>query len=238
MTGAPTVFALGPLAAAPSGRAPQVRGARRYLEATHASVTGILDSFGLVRAEAARARGTAAGRLSRDQVDLLRAAMVFTSSGLDATCHRLVQDAAPALIDRDGTAATLFDLYLKQQLELPKAPDGLLAAITAADPRGALVRRYVDAKTASSYQGSSDLRVRARDLLGIPKKALPDARFAALDGFFTARNQIVHRLDYEEPSGKRTARHHRAPAAVVEACEQVLVLATDLVDRTAALLRP
>lgn len=238
MAGAPTVFTLSPLVAAPAGRAPKVRGARRYLEATHASVTGILDSFALVRAEAARARDTAAGRLSRDQVDLLRAALVFTSSGLDATCHRLVQDAAPSLIDRGGTARTLFDLYLKQQLELPKAPDGLLDAITSADPRAALVRRYVDAKTTASYQGSSDLRVRVRDLLGVPKRALPDARFTALDGFFTARNQIVHRLDYEDPTGTRTARHHRAPAAVVEACDQVLVLATDLIDRTAALLRP
>lgn len=128
--------------------------------------------------------------------------MVFTSSGLDATCHRLVQDAAPALVESGGNARTLFDLYLKQQMELPKAPEGLLDAITSLDPRSALVRRYIDAKTMASYQGSSGLRVRDRDLLGIPKEALPDARFAALDGFFTAyMAQLLRRMPGNDATG-------------------------------------
>lgn len=237
MVGTPTAFALSPLAAAPTGRAPNVRSARRYLLATHDSVSGILDVFGLARSEAARTKGTAAGRLSLDQADLLRAAMVFTSSGLDATCHRLVRDVAPTLIGRGGTAKALFDLYVKDQLDQPRTPHGLLAAVTAPDPRKALLDRYVLAKTAGSFQRSGDLQSRARDLLGISKKVMPDARFAALDDFFVARNRIVHQLDYMDPTGAKTARYHRAPLAVVSACDVVLAVASDLIAHTADLLR-
>jgi len=94
----------------------------------------LLEAFDAVRVNAAASKATLAGRLRRDQVDLLRAAMVFTSSGLDAVCHRLVRDAAPPLIERGGGAKAQFDAYLRDQLDLHRAPDGLLDALTAADP--------------------------------------------------------------------------------------------------------
>jgi hypothetical protein len=237
MAGTPTQFSLSALPPGPSGRAPLVRGALKYLAATHQTVSGILDSFGVLRAKAAESKTTAAGRLSRDQVDLLRAAIVFTSSGLDAVCHRLVRDAAPSLIDRGAGAKAQFDAYLKDQLDQPRAPEGLLDAVTASDPRTALIKRYVDSKTSASFQGSSDLRRRVRELLGIAKSALPDARLTALDPFFDARNQIVHQLDYQNPAGSRIARHHRAPAEVVVQCDQVLLVAHDFVAQTASLPR-
>jgi len=205
--------------------------------AAHASVTGVLDAFDVVRAQAAVAKGTAAGRMRSDQVDLLRAAMVFTSSGLDATCQRLVRDAAPALIARGGKAKTLFDKYVSDLLHEPKPPAGLVEAMTGPDPRLALVSRYVSSKTAASFQGSSDLRGRVRDLLGITNTALPAARFITLDAFFQARNDIVHQLDYEDPSGARIARNRRAPAVVVVSCDDVMLIAADLIRGTAALLR-
>lgn len=237
MTATPTQFSLSALQPGPAGRAPHVRGAHRYLKATHESVTGLLDAFDAVRVKAAASKATQAGRLRRDQVDLLRAAMVFTSSGLDAVCHRLVRDAAPPLIERGGGAKAQFDAYLKDQLGQPSAPDGFLDALTSPDPRTALIDRYVAAKTSASFQGSSDLRKRLRDLLGIPKSTLPDARLTALDPFFKARNSIVHQLDYTDPAGSGTGRHHRAPADVVAQCDQVLLLASDASAQTAVMLR-
>jgi hypothetical protein len=131
--------------------------------ATHESVTGILEAFDAVRVKAAASKETLAGRLRRDQVDLLRAAMVFTSSGLDAVCHRLVRDAAPPLIERGGGAKAQFDAYLRDQLAQPRSPDGLLDAVISPNPRTALIDRYVSAKTSASFQGSADLRKRLRD---------------------------------------------------------------------------
>ena len=196
-----------------------------------------VDAFDAVRVKAAASKATLAGRLRRDQVDLLRAGVVFTSSGLDAVCHRLVRDTALPLIERGGGAKAQFDAYLKDQLSQPRAPDGLLDAVTSPDPRTALIDRYIGAKTSSSFQGSTDLRRRLRDLLGIPKSALPDTRLTALDPFFKARNSIVHQLDYTDSTGTGTARQHRAPADVVAQCDQVLLLASDVIAQTAVLLK-
>jgi hypothetical protein len=105
-------FALGSLPAAPAGKCPQVRRARKYLEATHQSVGGLLDAFNLVHEKTVASRANAQGRLGRDELDLLRAALVFTSSGLDASCHTLVDECVRVLVDRpESTAARKFDLY-------------------------------------------------------------------------------------------------------------------------------
>jgi len=151
VTATPTQFSLSPLPLGPAGRAPLVRGAQRYLNATHESVAGLLDAFDAVRVKAAASKATLAGRLRRDQVDLLRAGLVFTSSGLDAVCHRLVHDTVLTLIERGGGAKAQFDEYLKDQLSQPRAPDGLVDAVTSPDPRTALIDRYIGAKTSSSF---------------------------------------------------------------------------------------
>jgi hypothetical protein len=75
----------------------EVTGAWRYLKAAHASVGGVFDALQLVRERTATSRGDRRGQLTSDQQDLLRAAIVFTSSGLDASCQRLLRDSLPVL---------------------------------------------------------------------------------------------------------------------------------------------
>jgi hypothetical protein len=234
-----SIFELAALPAGPTGRCPEVRQSWKYLEATHRSVVRLLESFTVVREIASQTKGSTRGRLSHGQVDLLRAALVFTSSGLDASCHRLIRDCAPPLIQAGGVAEIQFREYLKRELNQARPPSGLVEAVTAPNPREALVERYVIARTRASFQGSGDLKNRVRDLLGISNKTLAEARFTALDEFFVARNNIVHQLDYEDPaSPTRSKRYHRAPAKVVEECDIVLALLADLILATANLLRP
>jgi hypothetical protein len=227
------VFNLADLPSAPHGRYPQVRRARRYLEATHASVNGLIESFNLVREATAESRGTAAGRLRRDEVDLLRAALIFTSSGVDASCQTLVRDCLPDLVGH-GTAKIKFDLFLEAQARQPT--EAFLTAIKAANPRAELVALYLEEKTRASYQGTNDLKDRVRDLLGIPNQAMPISTIEGLAGFFIARNDIVHRLDYVDPKSRSTARHHRAPADVISECNRVLVLVSALIQGVADVL--
>lgn len=137
-------------------------------------------------------------RLRSDEVDLLRAMLVFTSSGLDATCSALVRDVAPRRIRAGGTARAKFDLFLDE--EIKNSSTDVRAAVKDPDPRMRLIELYVDRKTRASLQGTSDITKRVRDVLGIPKAKLPDARVDALQAFFTARNSIVHALDYSDPS--------------------------------------
>ena len=230
-----TPFALDPLPAAPKGQIPQVRRACRYLTATHGSVAGLLDSYNFVRDKRVQSQGHAAGRLSRDELDLLRAALIFTSSGLDACCQTLVTESLPHLIKSGGTAHLLFERWLEAQARQPSAH--FVAAIKDPNPRSQFVDLYIASKTKASYQGSGDVKERVRDLLGVPKKSVPDGPINALDGFFTARNDIVHRLDYVNPTGPSTKRHHRSPADVVKECNAVLVVASKLIHGTAALLK-
>jgi hypothetical protein len=91
--------------------------------------------------------------------------------------------------------------------------------------------------TKASFQGSGDLQERVRDTLRIPNKSLPKSRFTSLDKFFTARNDIVHRLDYENPASISVKRHHRNPNDVAAECDTVLALVGDLIHATAGLLK-
>jgi hypothetical protein len=195
-----------------------------------------LESFNLVHEVTVTRRSNAQGRLRRDELDLLRAALVFTSSGLDAACHTLVAECVPVLVDRPGTtAAKKLDAYLDEQATAPSTE--FRQALKAIHPRGEFIRLYVEARTRASYQGTGDLKDRVRDLLGIPNTAVPNRRITSLEGFFTARNDIVHRLDYVNPGSPSTARHHRSPNDVVGECDRVLTLVADLIGGAAHILR-
>lgn len=229
-------FELSALPRGPQGHAPRVRRARRYLEATHLSVGGLVDSFNVVHEKTVTSRANAGGRLRRDEVDLLRAALVFTSSGLDATLQTLVAECVPLLVERHGSnAAIKFDGFLDE--EIRNASAEFRTAVKGPQPRSDLVRLYVEAKTKASYQGSGDVKDRVRDLLGIPNEAVPAFRIKALDKFFVARNDIVHQLDYVDPGTRSTKRHHRSPGEVVEECDRVLKLIADMIGATAEFLR-
>jgi hypothetical protein len=229
-------FALGALPAAPTFRCPQVRRARKYLEATHQSVNGLLDSFNVVHERTVTSRTNAQGRLGRDELDLLRAALVFTSSGLDASCHTLVSECVPVLVDRPAsTAAKKFDLYLDEQSA--KRTDEFRSALKDPNPRAKFIELYTEAKIKASYQGTDDLKDRVKDLLGIPNKTMATKRIDALSGFFVARNDIVHRLDYVHPRSTSVKRQNRSPGDVVAQCDLVLTLVADLIGGAAEVVR-
>lgn len=106
------------------------------------------------------------------------------------------------LVDRPGsTTAKKFDLYLDEQSA--KRTDEFRAALKDPNPRAKFIDLYVEAKTRASYQGTDDLKDRVKDLLGIANKKVATKRIDALSGFFVARNDIVHRLDYEDPEARR-----------------------------------
>ena len=176
------------------------------------------------------------GRLARDEEDLLRAALVFTSSGLDACCKRL-RDTLEHLIAGNTNAGSKFHDFIKQ--ELATGPSGPLAqAILATEPREQMIKVYVDVRTKASLQGSGDLKSRVRDTLGISNAQLPVAQIETLDKFFEARNAIVHDLDYEDPSAPSSpARWRRKMEDVRDDCDAVLTIVAAIVRATATNIR-
>jgi hypothetical protein len=129
----------------------------------------------------------------------------------------------------------MFDLFMDEQLREPSAE--FKQAVKAVAPRKRLIRLYVEAKTKASYQGSDDLKDRVKGLLGISNQALPTSRLGKLDAFFTARNDIVHRLDYVDPTSTSQARNHRSPADVVRECDLVLSVVADLIGGAADIIK-
>ena len=227
---------LAPLRAAPRTHAPQVRPAYRLLRGAHDSVSGLFDvvqDLSVVRRDG---NPTRKGPMVREEVDILRAAVVLTSSGLDASMQRLVRDVGGCLILRPGTGARKqYEEYMKA--ELSGGAVGIRDAVLGFDPKTSLLDYYLAARTKASLQGSGDLKVRVRCVLGISKSVIPDTRLEALDQFFTVRNSIVHKMDYQKSSGATTARNKRAPDDVAAMCASTFRVAADFMHAAAAVLK-
>lgn len=226
------MVALQPLGAAPRGRYPLVRPAYRLLERAHLSVTGLLDAVAVLDAGRRAQNLSTTGRLAQHEVDILRATIIFTSAGLDTSMRRLVNDVGRSLVLKcpSSSAKKAFDTWVKEELRKSEPAPGFQAAITSLDPER-LVGLYFNSSTKSSYQGSGDLTSRVRNVLGIPKTAIPDATIASTDGFFISRNQIAHDMDLQDPASKRAARNHRTPRAVADQCDLVFELAVSFIWR-------
>jgi hypothetical protein len=227
-----------PLHAAPRGHVPEVRSAYRLLRGTHQTVRGLFDAVSVLDDQRRLANPNKKGRMTRDEVDILRSAIVLTSSGLDASMKRLVNDAGRRLIAIPGTGARAqYEQYLKRALSGPAVPDGIRNAVVSADPGSALLEYYLGDRTRASMQGSGDLKARVRSVLGIPGTAVADIRLETLDYFFIARNKVVHDMDYKETLGGSVARVHRAPGVVALMCNRVFEVAAELVGATATVLK-
>ncbi|WP_148591640.1 hypothetical protein [Streptomyces sp. WAC01526] len=231
-----TSIELTQLSRKPTGTA--ITPAWNFLTAAHQSVQGVFDGLALVRLAKQQESGKdARGRLGRDETDLLRAAIVFTSSGLDACCKRLLRDTVPLLVDGNVNATRKFNDYVK--LELADGPSAAMSdAILSPTPREEMIRLYIAARTKASFQGSKDLRTRLRDTLGITNAQINEGRLKQLDDFFIARNAIVHDLDYENPSALRgVARNSRDLTGVRQQCDDALTLVAEVIRQTAANVR-
>ncbi len=214
----------------PSGRVPTVRKAHRVLSRAHASFDGLFQAVEVLDDTRREANTSTKGRMSRVEVDVLRSAIVFTSAGLDAAMTRLVKDAGRHLVPQaDSGAHRQFGEYLKMELAKPNVSDSFRTAVLSSDKNDALLGLYLAERTKASFQGSSDLRVRVRQTLGIPKSSVTDADFASLDEFFRARNKIAHEMDLEDADSGSTRRIHRRSNEVAGQCAQVFTVASALI---------
>lgn len=229
-----TKLELTPLGSRPKGCPREVQGAWKYLVGAHSSVSGLFDTLHILRLKSAE-ETDARGRLSHDQTDQLRAALVFTSSGLDACLRRLLRDALPTLVEGNKDAEGKFKHFVNDQLN-SKVSRQIRTALTDSDPRARLIEFYVESITGSSLQQDSDLR-RVRNSLGIGEEELPDDSLQRLRPFFAARNEIVHELDLVDPTGRGTpTRRGRRMIDVRDQCDEVLQQVKTFVRHSAKLV--
>ncbi|GAA2779344.1 hypothetical protein GCM10010505_04860 [Kitasatospora aburaviensis] len=215
-----TKLDLAPLGSQPRACPEEVSGSWRYLKGAHESVSGLFDTLHVIRLKSAEETDPR-GRLSHDQTDQLRAAIVFTSAGLDACLRRLLKDALPTLVNGNSAAEGKFKQFINEQLN-EKASKAFRAAVIDPDPRTKLIDIYVEALTGSSLQGHRDLQ-KVRNALGIPESDISDSALEGLSPFFAARNEIAHELDLVDPTGRgSSSRRGRTMTAVRDQCDEVL----------------
>ncbi|MFB4303852.1 hypothetical protein [Actinomadura sp. NTSP31] len=202
------------------------------LQATHKSVKGLFDTLNQLRQQ-----GDPRGAISESQRDLARAAIAFTSAGVDASLRTLLRDTLPTLLAVDGAAHNAFVGHFYDK-RLQSAPtQATKQAIVALDPRAALIELYVADLTAASIQGAKDL-IAVRKALGVRGEQVSDQVLKDQQPFFNARQEVVHELDLVDPSGKGTrSRRHRDIEAVGAQCGQVLLLVSEFVTLTATAVK-
>jgi hypothetical protein len=165
----------------------------------------------------------------------LRAAIVFSSAGVDACLEVLLVHAVPELIARNENARRKFDFYIDNQANAPKVTQDFLSSIKDLNPRTRLLELYVQDLTSGSFQGSKSIKDRCLAALGITNEQLPNSRLTALDSFFRARNDVAHRLDLLQPArgDVKPDRQPRRQDDVGQMCDEVLLLVRDLIHAVA-----
>lgn len=217
--------------------APSVRPARRLLDGSYRSVNDILAAVQELDGVRRTENGSKKGRRAQLEVDLLRAALVFSSAGIDASMTRLVNDAGRNLIRVTGTGAQAqFREFLKQSIPNKSMDSGLRDVLLDLDIEDSVLAYYLSQKTKASFQGSSDLRKRVVTVLGLPADTLTQPDMDELDKFFDARNKIVHGMDFTKNFGKSTARHSREIGQVTKQCHSALNIAAKLINATVSAL--
>jgi hypothetical protein len=160
------------------------------LERASDSAEALFQAFETVRS----VRG-ATGTPTDHEQDLLRAAFVFASAGLDSMVKQLVRDTLHLAITKDMGARAQFAAYVQSRLRRADQIDFRFLAETLAAPT---IATYLESEpikdlTRGSLQSKDELlRVAAYFAIGADE-VTKDPKH--LQTVFSARNEIVHEMD-------------------------------------------
>ena len=211
--------------------------AQRYLAGAYDSVEGLLQAFETLRVIRKETDGDIRGRMPENEVDLLRAAVVFTGAGLDATLKQLVRDTLPLLLTCNELAQSKFESFAAKRLGPGDYADARILAryLTSSDPRHRLIEDYILDLAGASLQSAEEVQLVA-GALGIDKGVLRK-RISGLRPLFVMRNEISHELDLLRPEkqGDRS-RRSRTKDRTIKQCHEGLEVGQQIINSVGALL--
>ena len=203
----------------PACGSPETETAQRFLASAYDSVVAVLETFEIVVELRREEVNATRGRLTASEEDLLRAAIIFTGAGLDATLKQLIRDTLPTLLGTNDLAHDKFETFAADRLGTGELADtrAIARSLTSHDPRGRLIEDYIYALTGASLQSTEEVQ-RVAGALGIEDSVIR-RRIGELKPLFVARNEISHELDLKRPErpGDR-GRRARPIAATKELC--------------------
>lgn len=222
----------------PAGGEPGTDTAQRFLASAYDSVEAVLQTLKTVREHRRKETGRTLRRLTSSEEDLLRAGIVFTGAGLDATLKRLIRDTLPTLLESNQQAHDKFEAFAANRLGSGEVADTKMIAryLTSPDPRGRLIDDYIYDLTGSSLQSAEEVQKTA-GALGIDDEGLR-RRITGLQLLFVARNEISHELDLQRPGqpGDRT-RRSRAIDPTKKLCEEGLEVGQLIINAVGGLMQ-
>lgn len=220
----------------PLGETEGVITAARRLRGAHTAVNGLFKTLHGVRQQKIDL-GQEVRRLTHEETDLLRAALVFAGAGLDAVLKELVKGSLPLLIHAHPEATkALRQWAVRQTNDAPNLVKGWLGTWPTTD--GKMLADYTESLTKGSLQGTDGLK-EVRNALGLAKDpSLTEAHLDKLKEFFTVRNEVAHELDLKEPTGRgSSSRRDRKMEVVKDQCDLALTTTANFVTVVDAQLR-
>lgn len=205
--------------------------AAQYVVYAHGSASQALEAMHTLRAARRKEAGAKGGGRTSDQdQDLLRAMLVFACAGADAAVKALIEDALPALAERDPEVQSQLSKFTARFI----SESGVVTPRQVAElmshpisPREALIQQFVVDLTGGSLQSPSELH-RVRAALGVEDQDLT-VGINDLRAAFKARNEIIHELDLS-PAHERWARRQRPLATMVGMANAIFDVTSRLVE--------
>lgn len=198
------------------------------LQSTHNTASSFLNSF-LESREKNRSKGTSTYK----EQDLLRAMLVFSTSGLDAMVKQLIIDALPTIIAKDPGATKMFSSYIEKKIKEKDQLNAKFLASVLADskPRDVLLNNLVSFLCSGSLQ-SKDQLLMAAAYFNIASRDL-SKDLDLMESIFKTRNQISHEMDidFNQPNRHRRQRSQKKMIAYTNEVFRVAEAFLKLVDQ-------
>lgn len=189
-----------------------------------------------------RRQRNARGVATDPEQDILRAMLLFSSSGTDSMIKQVVNDTLHIVIEKDEGARAQFRAHVEKNLLTKK--DGEVEIINKKlltdiflhnSPKQALVENLKKHLTAESLQ-SKDQIYKVASFFNISSKNL-FADDKKLKAVFEARNQIAHEMDVDFTMNNRN-RRQRAKPLITEYCNDLLKLSLAFIKEVDEKIKP
>ena len=156
--------------------------------------------------ESIRKQRDAHGTPNDEEQDLLRAMLIFSSSGLDSMVKQLVKDTLGEVIEIKEGANERFVEWVERQMMRDEDIDSnlLVSSLLSESPRKLLVQELIKDLTASSLQSAEQLFTVA-SYFDIPTETFTNDIYG-LKNIFHIRNQISHEMDIDFEQLNRSRR--------------------------------
>lgn len=159
--------------------------------------------------------------------DLLRAALLFASSGLDSFVKQLIRDSLYDVVQVNDGAEQRLRSFIERNLEKDGALNTKLLsnALMSTDPREHFIKCLINDLTNKSLQSKDEL-LKVASYFDIPSQSIVDD-FDYLTGIFQVRNQIAHEMDFDHKINERRIRDKEY---IVNAINYLLNIAEKLIS--------